>query len=283
VKRIYKKTVLAQKGFTLIELLVVISIIALLMAILMPSLAKVKELARRTVCGAQFKQIGVIHTFYAQEFGSWIPRYTNVNDVEKPNHEPGVRARPGVMLAEPFEYCRESFQMDDKIWVCPGFAGNNKDYIMWQEGHEGERLVKSKDGGQWPAGYWHVGSVSLVGLTPSSDVLPQTGVPESAKKVTDPGHYLLAGDKNFRSMGDWNFSGNSSGVPASAIAHPKGGLPSGANVVHVDGSVSWNDPTEIALDRRTINQSKPEKIDVDNKNAVGRYDSWPASGREYFF
>ena len=39
-----------ERGFTLIELLVVISIIALLLAILMPALGKVKEKGRSVVC-----------------------------------------------------------------------------------------------------------------------------------------------------------------------------------------------------------------------------------------
>ncbi|MFI4911569.1 MAG: prepilin-type N-terminal cleavage/methylation domain-containing protein [Sedimentisphaeraceae bacterium JB056] len=52
-----RKNVIA-KGFTLIELLVVISIIAVLMAIMMPALRKAREQAYRVVCGANMKQIG---------------------------------------------------------------------------------------------------------------------------------------------------------------------------------------------------------------------------------
>ncbi len=40
-----------KEGFTLIELLVVIAKIALMLAILMPALQKIKKQARRVICG----------------------------------------------------------------------------------------------------------------------------------------------------------------------------------------------------------------------------------------
>jgi len=53
-----------KKGFTLIELLVVISIIAVLMSIMMPALAKVREQAKKTVCMTNLKQWGTIFAMY---------------------------------------------------------------------------------------------------------------------------------------------------------------------------------------------------------------------------
>ena len=63
------------KGFTLIELLVVIAILALLLSIILPSLTKAKEFARRTVCLSHLGQLGLICVTYAQENNDWFPDY----------------------------------------------------------------------------------------------------------------------------------------------------------------------------------------------------------------
>ena len=61
-------------GFTLIELLVVISIIALLIALLLPAIKSSKEYARRAVCGSQLRQIGQATLMYANDHGGQFPR-----------------------------------------------------------------------------------------------------------------------------------------------------------------------------------------------------------------
>ena len=56
-----------RRGFTLIELLVVIAIIAVLMAILMPALNRVKEQGKRAVCLSNLRQLTMAWIMYADE------------------------------------------------------------------------------------------------------------------------------------------------------------------------------------------------------------------------
>jgi prepilin-type N-terminal cleavage/methylation domain-containing protein len=61
------KNMKKDNAFTLVELLVVISIIALLLAILMPSLQKARGAARWAVCGGNLKQWGLAMQGYSTE------------------------------------------------------------------------------------------------------------------------------------------------------------------------------------------------------------------------
>lgn len=59
-------------GFTLIELLVVISIIALLVAILLPALANARKAAQDVACASMLKQIGIANAVYEVETKGYV-------------------------------------------------------------------------------------------------------------------------------------------------------------------------------------------------------------------
>lgn len=70
-------------GFTLIELLVVISIIALLIAILLPALGRAKKVARGAVCLSNTRQMIIGQNAYAAENRQYAPRaLTKLSQVE---------------------------------------------------------------------------------------------------------------------------------------------------------------------------------------------------------
>ncbi len=62
-----------SRGFTLIELLVVVGIIALLLAILMPSLGKARAQARTTLCATQIGAMTRSLFIYAEDYNERFP------------------------------------------------------------------------------------------------------------------------------------------------------------------------------------------------------------------
>jgi prepilin-type N-terminal cleavage/methylation domain-containing protein/prepilin-type processing-associated H-X9-DG protein len=111
-----------RRGFTLIELLVVISIIAILMAVMMPALQRVKSQAQEMGCRANLRQYGIAQAMYLDDFDDRYPSAWN-SLVKTESPVPGYQ-----------RYCRwhdPRYPADGPFWMylkeqkthlCPTFA-----------------------------------------------------------------------------------------------------------------------------------------------------------------
>ena len=63
----------ARRAFTLIELLVVIAIISILASMIFPSFARAREMARRSSCASNMKQLGLGFIQYIQDYDERYP------------------------------------------------------------------------------------------------------------------------------------------------------------------------------------------------------------------
>ena len=62
-----------SRGFTLVELLVVIAIIGILASMLLPTLGRAREEARKAKCKSNLRQIGLGIQMYTNDFNDYMP------------------------------------------------------------------------------------------------------------------------------------------------------------------------------------------------------------------
>jgi len=118
-----------RRGFTLIELLVVIAIIALLMAILMPALARVKKQAKATACQMNLHHWGLIWSMYTGDHDALFPDGTRTVGGRQMGHwlfavQPYYRdeeIRWCPMAAKPWGQARNPFG----AWEANNVAGGS--------------------------------------------------------------------------------------------------------------------------------------------------------------
>ena len=103
-------------GFTLVELLVVISIIALLVSILLPSLNKARDAAKFVLCSTNFHQMGLAFLQYAESNNDRIVPGNHPNGVTIQAWFPPIALGPGHLIAGRFIAPPES---ESHIFYCP--------------------------------------------------------------------------------------------------------------------------------------------------------------------
>ena len=239
-------TLIRRLSFTLIELLVVISIIAMLIALLLPALAKTRETSRRTICGAYLHQWSVALATYAVEANGLYPPADMVRGqlAMRPNplrffgsdEDEATR----VMRKHPFFQWRDK---DAEFWNCPNLV---------------------LDGGVWPR-YWNPPTKSIdmqMGyqyLGNGGQQVTQFGIPVNWEGWTKPAHSPIGPDDppEWNLMADWVYRTryNSSVWLSRQVAHLVGGGgrsispntpgsgvevdPDGGNQLFNDASVRW--------------------------------------------
>jgi prepilin-type N-terminal cleavage/methylation domain-containing protein len=157
-----------KKGFTLIELLVVVAIMAVLIAMLLPSLAQARYYAKLVRCANGLKQIGTSIYFYSQDNNDTIPQGNYYNFPWC-----GKYAPKAVFVGK----LMETYLKDPKYFYCeldPLFADQYKKN-KWYIGTIGNDTA-------YHTSFFYFGNYALDGLV---DGFPRNLNSERAKLMQD--------------------------------------------------------------------------------------------------
>ena len=132
-----------RRAFTLVELLVVIGIIAILISVLLPTLSRARESAKRTQCLSNLRQISVFLNMYANAnnqqvpLGAWSGGDIGRNVAEGNNYHLSYVSNPPdgdpprkVRYVQLGLLIKAGYVKEDRaggsalIFFCPSFAGD---------------------------------------------------------------------------------------------------------------------------------------------------------------
>jgi len=123
-----------RQGFTLIELLVVIAIIALLLALLMPAMRKIKEVARETVCRSNLKNVGLAVLMYLDDFERKIPDTQGDHGYLWFESDGHTYRKPGSGRGTYWgTFYKDYIVGQTKIFGCPSFRNDSGNRLVYPD------------------------------------------------------------------------------------------------------------------------------------------------------
>ena len=224
-----------KNRFTLIELLIVIAIIAILAALLLPALQMAKEMAKRTQCLNNGRQIGLATHSYAGDYDDWLPCLgtDNANSTnntviwsDKPTAAPPAYEYGllGTLAKGWRDTGRGEYLNNLECFFCPSAAGANLST---------KNITAAKNNFEVP-NKPNVGSNYVLNGT----VYYDSSLP-AADRYSSPYRKLSKAPADLLLLADTYHSLQLFSDLTSISHADKNGLPAGFNVLFMDGSARW--------------------------------------------